>query len=144
MDPGHSIAHFFIGLAYARLGRLSEAIDAFSTARSLAPGFRHALALLGYAHAKANQHDKAIERLGELQALAAQGYVPAFCFAVSAHGFDEPDRTIECLEKTYEERDWTACLLGIDPFWDDLRQHPGFVNLVRRMNFPSVSSEPGC
>jgi len=133
------MAHFFIGLAYARLGRLSEAIEAFSTARGLAPRFPYALSLLAYAHAKAKQRDKALERLGELQALAAGGYVPAFCFAVAAHGFDEADRTIEYLDKAYDGHDLPVCLLGVEPFFDDLRQHPGFITLVRRMNFPSAT-----
>ena len=138
------MAHFFIGLAYARLGRLSEAIEAVRTARSLAPGFPPALSLLAYTHARANQRDQAVERRGELQALAAGGHVPAFCFAVAAHGFGEHDRAIEYLEKAYEGKDWAVCLVGVEPLFDDLRQHPGFVNLVKRMNFPSVTSEPQC
>jgi serine/threonine-protein kinase len=137
LDPGCLMAHFFIGLAYARLGRLSEAIEAFSTVRRLAPSFSLALSLLAYAHARANQRDKALERLGELRDLTAEGHVPAFCFAVAALGFGERDRAIEYLEDTYKERDWFMCLLGVEPFFDDLRQHPGFINLVKRMNFPS-------
>ena len=63
------MAHFSIGLAYARLGRLSEAIEA---GQHEAPGFPLALSLLAYTHARANQGDQALERLGELQALATR------------------------------------------------------------------------
>ena len=47
------------------------------------------------------------------------------------------------LENTYKERDWFMCLLGVEPFFDDLRQHPGFINLVKRMSFPSAIAAPG-
>jgi serine/threonine-protein kinase len=142
LDPGCLMAHFFIGLAYARLGRLSEAIEAFSTARSLAPGFPLAVSLLSYAYARANQRDKALERLGELHALAAVGHVSAFCFALAAHGFGERDKAIEYLENAYQEREWLMCLLGAEPFFDDLREHPGFVSLVKRMNLPLATAPP--
>ena len=76
--------------------------------------------------------------------LHSRGYVPTFCFAVAAHGFEERDRTIEYLEKAYAEQDWPMCLLGIEPFFDDLREHPGFTNPVRRMNFPSATGRAAC
>jgi tetratricopeptide (TPR) repeat protein len=144
LDPGSLMAHVYIGLAYARLGCLSEAIEAFSTAHRLAPGFPYALSLLAYAHARANQRGKAMERRGELEALATKGYMPAFCFASAALGLNEHDRTVEFLEKAYEGKERTVCLLGVEPFFDDLRQHPGFINLVKRLNLPSATSEPQC
>ncbi|HLH44068.1 MAG TPA: tetratricopeptide repeat protein, partial [Bryobacteraceae bacterium] len=139
LDPGSLMAHVYIGLAYARVGRLFEAIEAFSAAHKLAPGFPYALALLAYAHARGNQREKAMEQRGELEALAKKGYMPAFCFAVAAHGFNEHDRAVEYLEKAHEGKERTVCLLGVEPFFDDLRQHSGFLNLVRRMNFPSAA-----
>lgn len=144
LDPGSLMAHVFVGLAHSRSGRLAEAIEAFSTARRLAPSFPYALSLLAYAHARANHHDQAMERRGELEALATRGYMPAFCFAVDALGSNEHDRTVAFLEKAYEARERTVCLLGVEPIFDDLRRHPGFINLVRRMNFPPVNSETGC
>ena len=144
LDRGSLMAHVYIGLAYAGLGRLFEAIEAFSAARRLAPRFPYALSLLAYAHARANQRDKAMERRGELEALATRGYMPAFCFASAALGFNEHDRAVEFLEKAYEGKERTVCLLGVEPFFDDLRRHAGFMNLVRRMNFPSPTSEPEC
>ena len=89
------------------------------------------------------QRDQALDRLGELRALGAGGYVPSFCFACAAHGFDERDRIIGYLEKSYEERDWAMCLLSVEPFFDDLRQDAQFINLVERMNFPSATAATG-
>jgi hypothetical protein len=41
------------------------------------------------------------------------------------------------LEQGYENRDRLMHIVNVFPFFDNLRDHPRFQDLLRRMNFPT-------
>jgi len=45
------------------------------------------------------------------------------------------DNALEWLEKGYEQRDPKMTFLKVEPKWNNLRNEPRFVDLMRRMNF---------
>jgi hypothetical protein len=52
-------------------------------------------------------------------------------------GLGDEDRSVEMLEKAYENHETSLVWLKTLPFYDTLRDHPRFQVLFRRMNFPS-------
>jgi len=63
-------------------------------------------------------------------------YVPPVQIAFVYVGLGERDRAVELLEKAYKERSWELVFIREEPWFDDLRSDPRFVDLVRRMHFP--------
>ena len=80
--------------------------------------------------------EEPIQILDDLTKQANQKYVPSYFFAGIHIGLGEPDRAIECLEKSYEERSHWLVYLHIDPSMDGLRSNPRFQNLLQRVGLP--------
>lgn len=51
-------------------------------------------------------------------------------------GLGDHKTTLEWLEKAYQDRDFAMPTLGREPAYDPLRQEPGFIALLNRMNLP--------
>jgi tetratricopeptide (TPR) repeat protein len=69
-----------------------------------------------------------------------QTHVPAVRIArLYAHAGDV-DRALQWLEKAYEAREAPLVHLRVAWDWDDLRTHPGFQDLIQRLNFPAARS----
>ncbi|MGH7579001.1 MAG: TPR end-of-group domain-containing protein [Gemmatimonadales bacterium] len=71
--------------------------------------------------------------LAELQAAAAEKYVPAYSFALVHAGLGERDQALRYLERAFEERSTILAYLLIDPRLTPLRSEPRFVALARRL-----------
>jgi hypothetical protein len=52
-------------------------------------------------------------------------------------GLGNKDRAFEWLEKAYGERACRLVYLNVEKAFDPLRSDPRFVDLLRRMKFPS-------
>ena len=77
-----------------------------------------------------------LEELNAKQAKDPNGYVKAMDFA-SAHSWGkDKDKTIEYLNKAYDERDWQLTTLKINKTWDFVRDDPRFKELFRRVGIP--------
>ena len=48
----------------------------------------------------------------------------------------ESAEDVAALRNAYEQRAWGMWVLNADPWFDPLRSHPRFQDLLRRMNFP--------
>lgn len=60
-DPSHSLAHFYLGEALNRLGRVDEALDALEKARALRPWDRRVFHTLGMLYDKKHDPQMAAE-----------------------------------------------------------------------------------
>jgi len=49
--------------------------------------------------------------------------------------FGDKNKALACLEQAYENRDNVCVLLKINPLWDDLRNEPRFIALLKKMGF---------
>ena len=76
--------------------------------------------------------------LDDLTKLATQKYVAPYFLAGIHVGLGEYDRAIECLERSYQEHSHWLIYLHIDPSMDELRDHPRFQSLLRRVGLPAV------
>jgi TolB-like protein/Tfp pilus assembly protein PilF len=131
-NPDFVNAHLNLGWAYAHKGRYDEAIAALQQARSIDNKWDMSAAL-GYAYAKAGKRDEAEKVLRALQERAQREHISHCGFAIIYAGLGAKELALAALQKAYEARDDNLLLLKVDPFYDDLRSDPRFLDLLRRL-----------
>jgi len=135
LDPGFSPAFEVLGYACTYLGRYDEALAAWRRIPS-SPRVSQALRLAPL-YARMGDVDAARQTFEEEEARFAHGAVPAgnvgFYLAALALALGELDRCFLWLEHLVDERLFMACLLMVDPAWQDIRGHPRFIALLQRL-----------
>jgi TolB-like protein/DNA-binding winged helix-turn-helix (wHTH) protein len=74
--------------------------------------------------------------LSYYQRKSRREYVAALTFAAAYIDLGNRDKTLEWLNRAYEERSMGLYTVAVDPFCDSLRSDPRFADLLRRMNLP--------
>lgn len=92
------------------------------------------LAMLAVAHMAAGERAPAQALLRELEARDAAGYVAATSLAAVRNALGDTEGAIGLLERAHRERDIRLAFLEIDARWNNLRAHPRFLALARRMD----------
>jgi serine/threonine-protein kinase len=142
LDPNYCVTHWILGLVFRRLGRYEEAITAGEKAAALSGGSPLMRAALAHTYGVAGRINEAIQILDNLTCLAKEEYVAPFFFAGIHLGLGEEDRALEWLDRAYDERSHWLLYLHVDPNVDNLRGHPGFDNLLRRIGLPPTYTGP--
>ena len=135
IEPNFWIAHNILGRVYIKQGRFEEAIAELNKAIKLSGGSVEPVTHLSYALAKSGNREGAQAILKELQSLAAENYVPAYSFAMIYNGLGEREEALDYLEKSFTEREVQMTFIKVDTRWNNLRNEPRFIELMRRMNF---------
>lgn len=130
MDPEGVVPNFVLGQAYAALGRHDDAAAAFKKAADRSPRWAWGLAqgqALAGRHAEARTYAAGLEQEEDADPWAlAEIYV----------ALGEHDRALTWLEKGYEiRRDWMPWMES-NAFFQPLRGHERFKEIVRRLNLP--------
>ena len=136
LDPGFTPAFEVLGYAYTYLGRYD---DALASRRRIPSSPRVSQALrLGPLYARVGDVDAARRTLEEEESRLAGAGGPVgnagFYLAVLALALGDLDRCFLWLEHLVDERLFVACLLKVDPAWEDIRRHPRFRALLRRLS----------
>ena len=66
---------------------------------------------------------------------SAKQYLSPYHIALIYNALDERDETFAWLERGFEKRDIRMTFLKVEPKWNNLRDDPRFVSLLKRMNF---------
>ena len=132
LEPNFWMPHSFAASAYIEKGMYAEAIAESRKEYELSGG--NVIPFGVYALAKSGKRDEARAALKELLKLSATKYVPPYNIALIYNALDEQDNALEWLEKGYEERDPKMTFLKVEPKWNNLRNEPRFVDLIKRMN----------
>ena len=103
------------------------------TCSNRAPVF---LGELGGTLAAAGRTEDALFVLDELRGLSERRYIMAYWIALIYAGLRESEKSLEYLEKAYQERSAMLTLAKVDPRLDFVRSNSHFEDLLRRMNFP--------
>jgi DNA-binding winged helix-turn-helix (wHTH) protein/TolB-like protein/Flp pilus assembly protein TadD len=90
-----------------------------------------------YALAKSGRRDEARVALKELLKLSATKHVPPYNVALIYNALEMPDEALEWLEKGFQERDPKMTFLKVEPKWNNLRNEPRFIDLMKRMGLQS-------
>jgi TolB-like protein/DNA-binding winged helix-turn-helix (wHTH) protein/tetratricopeptide (TPR) repeat protein len=124
--PGFAITHWGLGQTYAEMGRLNDAVSSMRTAVTHAGGSPYMRAWLANVLARAGQRDEAEAIRTEIKALADQGYVSPFVFALMAAGFGEKDQALDWLERVKAARSGWVPFLPVEPEFSAYRDDPRF------------------
>jgi serine/threonine protein kinase/Tfp pilus assembly protein PilF len=136
IDPEDASGCLWAVTAYVKEGKADQAIALARKAAVRLPGETLPMAMLGRAYWVAGRRQEARAMLTELLALSKKQYVSPYNVAVMYAGMDDRDRTIEWLEKAFQERAGLLVYLNVETQFDELRGDPRFQDLLRRMNFP--------
>jgi adenylate cyclase len=126
LDPKYFLAHLQLALTYVAQGKSREAITAARSAREDEPLADWPTAVLGMAYAADGQRAEAEKVLSEMNQKASRGWVPSFTFAEIYAGLKDKPRTLDALEKSYEERAWFLTYLNTAPEFDSFDRSCGF------------------
>jgi len=140
MDPSFISAHSYLGQVYVAKKQYTEAIDAFRTALSLSPGDIAGQGDLAHAYAIAGRKNEAEELLHEMQ--AGKKYVSTYDLATVYAGFLDVNKTLDWLEKAYEERNGRLVNLGVHPQFAFLQKEPRFQKLVEKIGNAKAAAVP--
>ena len=133
LDPHFAQANMAYGLTRLELGDYEKALEQFSMANIFLGEHPLTIAMLGYGQAISGDVESARSQLALLEEMAQNQYIPALYFVLVYMGLDDIDRAMDKLNAAYDERSGYLVYLNIDPKFDRLRSHPGFVQLLRKM-----------
>jgi TolB-like protein/Tfp pilus assembly protein PilF len=134
LDARFADAHCGLGLNYQQLAMWDDSFAEFHEAAALSGRSVEDIASLGFAYGAAGRTGEARGLLSELEALAAERYVPAIYFAAVHAGLAESERACDWLERGYAERSSWLVFLRVDPWWDSLRTNARFNRLLERIH----------
>jgi tetratricopeptide (TPR) repeat protein len=136
LDPNLPFTHGFLGgLCLVSMGRYEEGIAELQKAIALADSVVFPIGLLGYCYGKTGRRNEALRILDELEELSKRRYVTPMARALTYLGLSD-ERMFDALEGAYQQRSPNLIWLNVAPLWADVRAHPRFQDIVRRMNFP--------
>ncbi len=137
LSPNDTRAMIHLATAYFHLGEMEQAL-AFAHQGVQASGRNPAfLCVLAGAQHRAGQTKEAEQTLAEVTRLASKGYVPDVFLALTTLWMDGPDAALPLLQRAYERRDGYIVIMQASPWFDPMREHPGYLDLLRRLNFQS-------
>ena len=136
VEPEDGPALCGLGWGYSSKGQHELAIAVLQRGVNFWPG-TSPLTLLGEAYALAGQRDDAQKVLEQLFAQSKEWYVTPYGVARIYNALGEKDEALHWLETSYRQQAEWLLLLKVDSRFDDLRSHPRFQDLMRRMNFPA-------
>jgi DNA-binding winged helix-turn-helix (wHTH) protein/TolB-like protein/tetratricopeptide (TPR) repeat protein len=135
LEPNFWMPHLFASNAYIEKEMYAEAVAEARLTRKLSPLQTTSIAYESYALAKSGRLTEARAGLNELLKLSTVRFVPPYHIALIYNGLGETDKSLEWLERGFEQRDPKMTFLKIDPKWNNLRNEPRFMDLMQRMKF---------
>jgi tetratricopeptide (TPR) repeat protein len=135
LAPDNAFAYAVLALNYAQKRMYPEAVAACQRTLHVFPD-QNLLGYCGGVYALAGKRQDALAVLNRLKNLPPGTPLDPYHVAVLYDGLGENDRTIEWLERGYQERSGYMCWVKSDLWSDRLRSDPRFLDLLRRMNFP--------
>jgi serine/threonine protein kinase/Tfp pilus assembly protein PilF len=140
LDPNYPVTYWILGLLLRKKGSYELAITEGEKGVKLSGGSPLMRAALAHTLGTAGRTEEARQILDDLTKLTKQKYVAPYFFAGIQTGLGERERAIECLQKCYEEHSHWLIYLHLDPSMDDLRDSPGFQDLLRRVGLPTLTA----
>ena len=135
VNPSWWGGYNWLGMAYLEFGRQEEALKAFEKAVELNRS-PTTLSNRGFAYAVTGKHSDATAILNELEGQYSKGQKIAFQIAGLYAGLGDRDRTIEWLEKAYQDRSSILPIVKWYPHFKSVRDDPRVKDLFRRINLP--------
>ena len=132
MDQNFYIAHYYLGITYMFNGEISKGMGELRHAMRLDDD-PQILAAMGYAYGISGDTEEAEKTLVHLVELSAKRVVSPYDYATIYAGLGDKEKTLELLQQCLEQREWLLVFLKVDQFWDNLRDDPRFVELLKKV-----------
>jgi TolB-like protein/Tfp pilus assembly protein PilF len=133
MDPNFLPARAHLGRVYAAKGMYEEALAQYEIIRTIDSEYFNLDVMLGYTYAKAGREKESREILDEMLASSKTQDVPPIDIGMVYVGLGEIDEAFKWFEKSVENREFGAMLLGVAIWLDDLQDDPRMVELRKKM-----------
>jgi eukaryotic-like serine/threonine-protein kinase len=132
MDPNFFLAQFVQGWIYDKKGDYQKAIAKLQRAQQLEdqPWIS---CWLGHAYAASGDRQNAQKIINDLSELSKRRYVSPYFTATVYAGLKDKEKTIEYLEKAYQDKSIWLVWLRVEDIFDFLRPDPRFQDLERRV-----------
>ncbi|MGA2065778.1 MAG: protein kinase [Thermoguttaceae bacterium] len=132
LNPDFRKAHRDLGLAYAEMGKLAEALAELDRAKGLTEDGRDLLGARAYAYARNGHAEESRRLLAQLEPLAREKPLAYEIAAVYA-ALGEKDSAFAWLQRAFGEHSAGRSGIAVDPRLDGLRPDPRFKALLNRM-----------
>jgi Tfp pilus assembly protein PilF len=132
IDPSFGPARLWLGRTHVCLTQYQTAIEEFAKL----PDDPSSKVALGHAYAVAGDRARAQSILKELKESAKYQYVSAVGIAAIHAGLGEKGEALDWLEKGRDDRSAGMVYLKLDTRFDNLRQEPRFLALLRHIGLP--------
>jgi TolB-like protein/Flp pilus assembly protein TadD len=132
-DPSLGVAHALLGACYVQKGQNALALRHCEQARELGNLPVIAIARMCSTYALAGERTTAEGLLQELETASEKKYVRYLFLAQASAPLGNDARTMQWLEKAYEQRDAALIFLKADPRFESLSGLPQFQDLLQRM-----------
>ena len=133
-------AHLFRVWTLIALERYNDSLEAADRAHLLRPGPEGSamgpLAMKGYALVRMGRRREAEAMIETIRADRSSP-------AILLHALGRSDEALAQLRAAVDERSVSVTFLGVDPRWDDLRDSPGFQDVLASANLLDVSKRLG-
>lgn len=128
--PNDDFLLWMQGRVYCEMKRYDESIESFLK-RSVAT--RDKNWALGYTYARAGKRDKALEIIDYLVEKSKTTYIPPSFIAVVYLGLGDRDNALKFLNKSADVNDYWLVSYDQEPWFDDVRDDPGFIAVRARI-----------
>jgi DNA-binding winged helix-turn-helix (wHTH) protein/tetratricopeptide (TPR) repeat protein len=135
MNPNFWLSYLFLSRIYSKQDMHEKAIGELEKALEIFPLNMETIALKGYSLAQAGKTNEARAVLAKLHNLSEEHYVAPYVMAIMHNGLGETAKALDYLEKAYAEKNVLMVFLKVDPKWNNLRNEPRFLSMLRAMNF---------
>lgn len=132
--PEFAFVHYQLGSTYSAAGDWERAIDHYRKALPVF-GLHLVGGQLAYACARSGRRDEAVRLRDAMLERSRRGYFPPVTLAAAELGLGNLEAGLDQLERGLELHDDFLVYMRDDPHTRDLRGHPRFVALQRRLGF---------
>jgi tetratricopeptide (TPR) repeat protein len=127
-------AHTWLAKCYRQKGMLGQAVSEFEIAAALDGQSSRVLGGLANAYATAGNVTKAREILATVLERSKRGLAVDSHVALIYWGFRDKERTLDALERAYQQGEIDVQYLKVEPAWQSLRSDDRIRALLRKMN----------
>ena len=132
MDEDFHLTHFYIGRAYLLKNQTAKGIEYLKEALRLSDD-PQVLATIGYAYAISGNSEEAEKTLVEMDKLSSKRFVSPYHVATIYAGLGDKEKALELLKLCLEQKSAWLIFIKVDPFWDNLRFDPRFIELLKKV-----------
>lgn len=131
LDPDSDFVYNILGYAYSGKGQFKEAIAAYQEAIRRGDESTSIKVYLGAAYAQADEREKALGILKQLQ--TTKDYVSPGELAALYAALGDKEAAFASLDRAFAEHDLQLQFLKVDPSFDPLRDDPRYQELLRKV-----------